>query len=1301
MTLSSSGAHGKAEYLLRLTAPMKHAHTGQVIVGWSALGRQQLLMHLATGTPQPHPPQQQQDQAQDLPQAQDQGTPPPPGRVSAISGVQAAAGDALAVRGAAPVRQFRGTGSASNAEDGEGGLDGDASACQAVAEEAEGRNAARASPRAQAASQEPQPRASPGWSAHPPTADAAPLPRLPPHLQYRQRYRTAGGPAAALHSGAAAGSDAEADTALPPAMAPVAAGDVAAMCSSGDDEPSPLLGISMQATRRARSRTGQRPRAAGSWSHPTCGPQLLALAPASAAAAAAASTDGAAESDGSGSGFTPGGQRPMQLGRYHRSRLLAAAAARSRPATAAPAGAADSADASEGAANVDRTPHHSRNPSLPESLLHAAEQLLHLAGAGDAGDARGTSDGGSGDEGGEAEAEVQQQARGEILCEPAVKSEQALVPPASGARERAACQVKCEEAVGEAWLASEQAAEGVTAGAAAAGCAKPEPAHAGQADGWDFGPRRAAALAAMRAAANAAPAVASTIMANAGAGGSQAAGAPSRAEEAAGLCVRLSASMEEERLACMAAAAAGNKRCSDADLDSPRRPSLDEHRTSRDDGGMRSGSRGATSSPRTSGPAMNSATTSGAAGDAAQGRGEDGLAVAPGIDASYPSPPPAPLKTQPGVEKPHAPSGGPSGHDNLNAVAADTADIAEAPAVGKAAATELPAPHGSRKRPSSDAYGRTADEAGAPEQEHQQRPRCAPRRDADKATAVPAGMSLNGESWPAAGSHAAHSHSYRHASRSPKPCTSETQQQAAAGAAGAAGTAGGPVSQVAAALSPSSAASIAALAVDPTASFAAAAAAAASMWPFGLPLPMAAAMNPMALPAAAMSAMGMGAMGAMSAVSAMQLQMAMSAMGAMGAMGLNLAAAAAAGGGVPLGVSPLAAGAMVARTQEQQQQVEQQEQQEQQRQQQEQEQQRREARRLEKVRLRDSASATPSAAATASKEVRPVPEPGGIAHAPTTTGSQERLAPGPRPSPSPQPSPSPAPQRNSPVATGTTATSGSAATATPVGEMAAPRVSKGTTLAPSPAPVAAPAFTAAAMPAVSPFSGPAQLPLQMWPGGPAAGDALSFGGLSLMLLAAQQHHHQQQQAAAAAVVATAAAAMASPTASAATLSAGASGRTSSGLLLPPVPPLLPSASGPAALPGLAHQSSAGMLLPQRSGSTSALVGHHVCAAATTTDAAGAAPPAAHAASGDASAGGAGGPAVALTSAASGGLAAAAEPHPLAAVGPALQHLVVQSRLRHQAAELSAAAALAATLAGVAPRPNGPTAGGASGGAGLR
>ncbi|GIL47408.1 hypothetical protein Vafri_4210, partial [Volvox africanus] len=46
VTLSSSGAHGKAEYLLRLTAPMKHAHSGQLIVGWSAMGRQQLLMHL-------------------------------------------------------------------------------------------------------------------------------------------------------------------------------------------------------------------------------------------------------------------------------------------------------------------------------------------------------------------------------------------------------------------------------------------------------------------------------------------------------------------------------------------------------------------------------------------------------------------------------------------------------------------------------------------------------------------------------------------------------------------------------------------------------------------------------------------------------------------------------------------------------------------------------------------------------------------------------------------------------------------------------------------------------------------------------------------------------------------------------------------------------------------------------------------------------------------------------------------------------------------------------------------------------
>ncbi|GIL70354.1 hypothetical protein Vretifemale_1124, partial [Volvox reticuliferus] len=47
VTLSSSGAHGKAEYLLRLTAPMKHAHSGQLIVGWSAMGRQLLLMHLA------------------------------------------------------------------------------------------------------------------------------------------------------------------------------------------------------------------------------------------------------------------------------------------------------------------------------------------------------------------------------------------------------------------------------------------------------------------------------------------------------------------------------------------------------------------------------------------------------------------------------------------------------------------------------------------------------------------------------------------------------------------------------------------------------------------------------------------------------------------------------------------------------------------------------------------------------------------------------------------------------------------------------------------------------------------------------------------------------------------------------------------------------------------------------------------------------------------------------------------------------------------------------------------------------
>lgn len=49
VTLSSSGAHGKAEYLLRLTAPMKHSHSGDLIVGWSALGKQQLLMHLATG----------------------------------------------------------------------------------------------------------------------------------------------------------------------------------------------------------------------------------------------------------------------------------------------------------------------------------------------------------------------------------------------------------------------------------------------------------------------------------------------------------------------------------------------------------------------------------------------------------------------------------------------------------------------------------------------------------------------------------------------------------------------------------------------------------------------------------------------------------------------------------------------------------------------------------------------------------------------------------------------------------------------------------------------------------------------------------------------------------------------------------------------------------------------------------------------------------------------------------------------------------------------------------------------------
>ncbi|PNH10895.1 hypothetical protein TSOC_002380 [Tetrabaena socialis] len=47
VTLSSSGAHGKAEYLLRLTAPMKAPHSGRLIVGWSSLGRQQLLMHLA------------------------------------------------------------------------------------------------------------------------------------------------------------------------------------------------------------------------------------------------------------------------------------------------------------------------------------------------------------------------------------------------------------------------------------------------------------------------------------------------------------------------------------------------------------------------------------------------------------------------------------------------------------------------------------------------------------------------------------------------------------------------------------------------------------------------------------------------------------------------------------------------------------------------------------------------------------------------------------------------------------------------------------------------------------------------------------------------------------------------------------------------------------------------------------------------------------------------------------------------------------------------------------------------------
>ncbi len=53
VTLSSSGAHGKAEYLLRLTAPMKHSHSGDLIVGWSALGKQQLLMHLATGAAGP------------------------------------------------------------------------------------------------------------------------------------------------------------------------------------------------------------------------------------------------------------------------------------------------------------------------------------------------------------------------------------------------------------------------------------------------------------------------------------------------------------------------------------------------------------------------------------------------------------------------------------------------------------------------------------------------------------------------------------------------------------------------------------------------------------------------------------------------------------------------------------------------------------------------------------------------------------------------------------------------------------------------------------------------------------------------------------------------------------------------------------------------------------------------------------------------------------------------------------------------------------------------------------------------
>ncbi|GFR43593.1 hypothetical protein Agub_g4690 [Astrephomene gubernaculifera] len=412
VTLSSSGAHGKAEYLLRLTAPMKQAHTGQLIVGWTALGRQQLLMHL---TPPP-PPHGQPGGGGGMAEA---------GMSVPVVGLWPAVETPLMGReGSGGVAQREGVDEELEEEEEQaalgcgGGPDDEA----AVGEEV---HAARPQPNRRGCAEGPLPSLS-----HPPAAVLrGPLcdPLLAERLQQHHEALLSRALSALCRQPATYQAP------LQQQMRHAGAGPAAADWPERDNDGdvSPPAGAALLAARRPRSLGVQRPRQS-CWEHPSCSLALLQTYRMGFVA-----SDGGAGCDGGGYGIIAGGGGGVRGGR------------------------------------------HVRKHSLPESVLHAAEQLLHLSGQALSASVE---QGGDGEEGGEEE--------GEEYGSKEYGGLHGLSYVAGGGKAEVALPVVMPGRGGsEACADAAEAMAAVEGGGTSGG---------GGADCWQFRERRAAALAAMR-----------------------------------------------------------------------------------------------------------------------------------------------------------------------------------------------------------------------------------------------------------------------------------------------------------------------------------------------------------------------------------------------------------------------------------------------------------------------------------------------------------------------------------------------------------------------------------------------------------------------------------------------------------------------------------------------------------------------------------------------------------------------------------------------------------------------------------